>query len=96
MDEEEAAAPIADYSKQIVAIKELRRDIDPLIARITDLGLFVGGAEAYTATQKLKEGVMWLGLALKELGAANPYPNSRNPGNAIVDPTADGLKFGGN
>lgn len=36
---------------------------------------------------------MWLGMDLKRLGEANPYPNSKDPTNAIVDTTADGLKL---
>lgn len=42
---------------------------------------------------KLQEAIMWLGMDLKDLGSKNPYPNSYQPGNAIVDPTADGLKL---
>ena len=42
---------------------------------------------------KLQEPIMWLGMDLKDLGSKNPYPNSYQPGNAIVDPTADGLKL---
>jgi hypothetical protein len=36
---------------------------------------------------------MWLGMHLKELGTPNPYPNSYNTGNSVVDPTADGMKL---
>ena len=36
---------------------------------------------------------MWLGMDLKDLGSKNPYPNSYNPANTIVDATADGLKL---
>ena len=42
---------------------------------------------------KLQEAIMWLGMDLKDLGAANPYPNSYKPENTIVEPTADGLKL---
>lgn len=42
---------------------------------------------------KLQEAIMWLGMDLKDLGTENPYPNSKNPDNTIVEPTADGLKL---
>lgn len=42
---------------------------------------------------KLQEAIMWLGMDLKELAAPNPYPNSYNPSNTIVEKTADGLKM---
>jgi len=42
---------------------------------------------------KLDEAIMWLGQNLKELGNPNPYPNSRDISNTIVDKTADNLKF---
>lgn len=43
---------------------------------------------------KIQESIMWLGMDLKEnTNAPNPYPNSYNPSNTIVDKTADGLKL---
>lgn len=42
---------------------------------------------------------MWLGMDLKAIndenpGAIeNPYPNSKDPSNTKIDPTADGLKL---
>jgi hypothetical protein len=36
---------------------------------------------------------MWLGMDLKRLYEPNPYPNSYNPSNTVVEPTADGLKL---
>lgn len=36
---------------------------------------------------------MWLGMDLKRLNEPNPYPNSYNPSNAIVELTAQGLKL---
>lgn len=42
---------------------------------------------------KLQEAIMWLGMDLKALAAPNPYPNSYNPTNKIIEPTADGLKL---
>lgn len=55
--------------------------------------------ERSLAITKLQEAVMWLGMDLKAIneespGACeNPYPNSKDPTNTKVDPTADGLKL---
>lgn len=43
---------------------------------------------------KIQEAIMWLGMDLKELGTTpNPYPNSYDSSNTIIDKTADGLKL---
>lgn len=55
--------------------------------------------ERSLALTKLQEAVMWFGMDLKAIGeenpgyAANPYPNSKNPENTLIDKTADGLKL---
>ena len=55
--------------------------------------------ERSLAITKLQEAVMWLGMDLKAIndetpGAVeNPYPNSKDPSNTRIDPTADGLKL---
>jgi hypothetical protein len=42
---------------------------------------------------------MWLGMDLKRINEANPgaspnpYPNSKDPSNTKIEPTADGLKL---
>ena len=85
-----------DTNQQIVAVKELRRDIDATIQRVKALP---GSAERTLAFRSLQVGVMWLGMDLKRIGeetpgaVANPYPNSYNPANTTIDPTADGLKL---
>lgn len=42
---------------------------------------------------KLQESIMWLGMDLKELNEPNPYPNSKDQSNTIIEKTADGLKL---
>lgn len=37
--------------------------------------------------------IMRQGMVLKSIGTPTPYPNSYNPDNTIVEPTADGLKM---
>lgn len=55
--------------------------------------------ERSLAITKLQEAVMWLGMDLKAINDENPgtqdnpYPNSKDPSNTKIDPTADGLKL---
>lgn len=49
--------------------------------------------ETSIAITKLQEAVMLLGMNLKRLGEANPYPESYNPESDKIEPTADGLKL---
>lgn len=55
--------------------------------------------ERSLALTKLQEAVMWLGMDLKAINdeapgtVENPYPNSKDPSNTVIDPTADGLKL---
>jgi hypothetical protein len=41
----------------------------------------------------LESSIMRLGMVLKDLNTPSPYPNSYDPSNTKVDPTADGLKL---
>lgn len=85
--------------------KQFRKDLDEVLQRIKCAsekqysGIRPPDAEVHSSRErslaitKLEESIMWLGMDLKGRGAANPYPNSYNPENTIVDPTADGLKL---
>lgn len=81
---------------EIIANKELRRDIDAAIQKVKSLPL---SRERSLAITKLQEGMMWIGMDLKRIsddapGAIDsPYPNSKDPSNTKIDPTADGLKL---
>lgn len=76
---------------QIVANKQLRKDLDEKIQVLVGLEK---SRERSLAITKLEEAVMWLGMDLKRLGAKNPYPSSKDPNTgSVVEPTADGLKF---
>lgn len=74
----------------IVSNKELRRDID---AQIQKLKALPPSLERSLSATKLQEAVMWLGMDLKRLNDENPYPNSKDPSNTKIEPTADGLKL---
>ena len=75
---------------EIIQNKELRRDIDAQIQKVKELPASLERALAIT---KLQEAVMWLGMDLKRLNTPDPYPNSKDPSNTKIDPTADGLKL---
>ena len=81
---------------QIVETKKLRRDIDVLIQTLKTMP---PSRERALAVTKLQEGVMWLGMDLKRVSdenpgfLSNPYPNSKDPSNTKIEPTADNLKL---
>lgn len=91
--------------EHIILDKELRRDIDGIIQTLKKscekdfTGLrnpdhpIRSSRERSLAITKLQEAVMWLGMDLKSIGTDNPYPNSKDPTNTTIDPTADGLKL---
>lgn len=79
---------------QIVATKELRVVLDDGLQLLrAHHERFGQSRETALTVTKLQEGIMWLGMELKRLGTPNPYPNSYDPSNATVDPTADNLKL---
>lgn len=76
---------------EVVANKQLRKDIDEKIQKIKNLP---PSRERSLAITKLQEGVMWLGMDLKRLNEENPYPSSKDPSSGDkIEPTADGLRF---
>ena len=86
--EKNQAQPPHDY--EVTQNKSIRRDLDDQIQRVRQLP---PSRERSIAITKLQEAVMWMGMDLKRLGEANPYPNSYNPENTKIDPTADRLKL---
>ena len=77
--------------KEIPAIKQLRKDGDELIQRVKQLEPC---REVSLVITKLQEAVMWLGMDLKRLNDANPYPSSKDPSTGIkIEPTANGLEL---
>jgi hypothetical protein len=79
-----------NHETEVIADKELRRDIDAQIQKLKGLP---GSRERSLSITKLQEAVMWLGMDLKRLNEANPYPNGKDPSNTKIEPTADGLKL---
>lgn len=80
-----------DITKEIPAIKQLRKDLDEKIQEVRSLEQC---RETNLVITKLQEAVMWLGMDLKRLNDTNPYPSSKDPNTGIkIEPTADGLNF---
>ncbi len=82
--------PYTEIELEVIKNKQLRKDTDGIIQRIKDLP---NSRERSLSITKLQEGVMWLGMDLKRLNEPNPYPNSKDASNTIIEPTADGLKL---
>lgn len=71
--------------------KQWRKNLDELLQTIKNS---TKSRERSIVITKLQETIMWLGMDLKELGTTpNPYPNSKDTSNLIIDKTADGLKL---
>lgn len=77
-------------SEEIIFNKDLRKSLD---LKLQTLKQGTPSRERDLATTKLQESIMWLGMDLKRLGDENPYPDSFNPTNTNIEPTADGLKM---
>ena len=56
---------------------------------IIDVGEVI--AQHMLSIRDLESCIMRLGMSLKYIGNPNPYPNSKDPSNTVVEPTADGL-----
>ena len=82
--------PTMRIEDEIIADKQLRKSID---AEIQQAKALPASRERSLAITKLQEAVMWLGMDLKRLNEPDPYPHSKDPGNTIIDQTADGLKL---
>lgn len=77
--------------KDIMLTKQFRKDMDEILQRVKSCSCKC--REYSLCVTKMQEAIMWLGMALKEMGTENPYPDSYNPENAKVAPTSDGLRM---
>ena len=79
------------YEEQVVNNKRLRKELDEKIQEVKELP---ASRERSICVTKLQEAVMWLGMDLKRLGEANPYPSSKDPSTGtVIEPTADNIKL---
>jgi hypothetical protein len=81
----------ATKNEAIIENKALRQALDVILQQVKNSPR--QSRERSLVRTKLEESIMWLGMDLKDLGTPNPYPNSKDPSNTIVDKTADGLKL---
>lgn len=78
----------------IKTAKEFRVDLDKNLQGLKSLRgalSFDAARHASISITAVEDAIMRLGMVLRHLGTDNPYPNSYDPTNTIVDPTADGL-----
>src|SRR3990172_6831127 len=68
-------------------IHALRRTIDILILTV-DI-VIDASREVALAHTNLQRGKMWLGKVLQALGTPNPYPNSVDSANSVIDVQTD-------
>ena len=78
------------HEGEVIANKQLRKDLDQSLQLLHSLPK---SRERSLSITKLQESIMWLGMDLKRLNEANPYPDSYDPSNTNISPTADGLKM---
>jgi hypothetical protein len=71
----------------IISTKSARKDIDTIVDMVREF--LLSSRETSTAITKLQEARMWLGEELRRLADTNPYPNSKDPTNLIIDPKAN-------
>lgn len=79
-----------ELDEKIKLVKQSRVELDAALQNVKKLST---SREVSLAITNIQQGIMWLGMELKELGARNPYPESYNPDSAKVSPTGDGLKL---
>lgn len=85
-----------NMDEHIKAVKCCHIECDKVIQMIRECPAG-NSRETALAITNAQQCVMWLGMELKrchEMGyGQNPYPNSKDPSNTIIEPTADGLKM---
>jgi hypothetical protein len=72
--------------------KQYRKDLDEVLQRIK--GDCRTSRERSLCVTKVQEAIMWLGMDLKALNdGVSCYSSGYDPTSAVVEPTADGVKF---
>lgn len=75
----------------IIENKKLRVELDTVLQKLKE-SKRTSRNRSLSITH-LEDSIMRLGMDLKDLNTPTPYPNSYNPTNTIVEPTADNLKL---
>ena len=76
------------HQADVIINKQLRKSLDD---QLQLLKAAPKSRERSLSITKLQEAIMWLGMDLKRLNEPNPYPNSYDPTNTKIEPTADNL-----
>lgn len=79
-----------EINQEIKETKQCRVELDAALQNVKKL---LKSRETSLAITNIQQGIMWLGMHLKEVGNPNPYPESYNPQSTVVSPTADNLKL---
>ena len=85
-----------DADELLQRMKEHNKQLNALMGAPAPIILEEGGeviAQHTLSIRDLESCIMRQGMALKYIGTPNPYPNSKDPSNTIVEPTADNLKM---
>jgi hypothetical protein len=85
-----------DADELLQRMKDHNNQLKDLMGAPPPVILEEGGeviAQHTLSIRDLESCIMRQGMALKYIGAPNPYPNSKDPSNTVVEPTADGLKM---
>ena len=82
--------PEGTREQNVKADKQLRVNLD---AELQKMKALPKSRETSISITKLQEAIMWLGMDLKRLNEANPYPDNYKPENTKIAPTADGMKM---
>lgn len=81
----------ANNDAEIIQNKDWRKRLDVILQEIKEAQR--KSRHRSLSITHLEDSIMRLGMDLKDLAAPDPYPNSKNPANTTVEPTADGLKM---
>jgi hypothetical protein len=85
-----------DADELLQRMKDHNNQLKDLMGAPPPVILEEGGeviAQHTLSIRDLESCIMRQGMTLKYIGAPNPYPNSKDPSNTVVEPTADGLKM---
>lgn len=80
-----------NYDAAVIENKTWRQELDATLQKVKEAPR--KSRNRSLAITHLEDAIMRLGMDLKDLGTANPYPNSKDPSNTIIEPTADNLKM---
>ena len=78
------------FEQDVIADKKARVGLDEWLQKIK---MLPPSRERSLSITKIQESIMWLGMDLKRLNEPNPYPDSYDPSNTKIAPTADNLKL---